>query len=542
MASILLLWTRIYLFPTELYTMLKLKSLPLVFLVPLVSLSATNLKASTRDDHRSLSPTKENCPSTLTCYTVKMPLNHQDPKSKTIPVAFAVHPAKSERKGALLLVFGGPGDSGISGLRDWLPTLDKKLLDAYDVVSFDLRGIHRSGNLNCPIAYGDFSFVPTMAGTPEERAALKAGAEKFAKDCPKEMGLSKADLPHYNTTQAIQDINMFRSLMGYSSFTVHAMSYGTQFIQHYATRYPTQMDAIVLDGAVDMKADLLRYETDLADAQNDVLDQSFKACERDAKCSTLFANSIDGETDIGKIYDRVRDALREGPASVEVKGEFLNFGLFDFEYAVAGSIGRPEARSDLMKALSRAAGPDEDYSLLMKIANGEPLKDEPVKKAETPKDKSFTGMSNGIFYAFICNDYGMTETRPNQRINAFFGNARDRESSLRIRNALYGETPCAFWSSTGSSAGKNQTQIAANIPVVVVNSTADANVPAKHGYAVAASLENVSLIDVIGGKHIMYGYKNACIDNPVTEFLLSHRLPSEGRIECLEKVIAPLKD
>ena len=485
----------------------------------------------------------KNCPINLVCYTMKLPLNYASTSGKKIPVTFAVHPAQKVRKGALLLVFGGPGDSGVSGLRDWLPTFDKKLMESYDLVTFDLRGTHRSGNLNCPKAYGDFIFVPTMASSQEERAALKAGAAKFAKACPEEMGISAADLPYYNTHEAIHDVNAFREAMGYKTFTVHAMSYGTQFTQHYATRYPEQLDAIVLDGAVDMNANLLEYEIDLTDAENDVLDQSFAACESDANCSALFSKRIEPELNIGAIYDRLRARLQNGPASVMVDGKTVQFGLYDFEYTAANSVGRPESRSDFLRALGAASGPKADFSLMLRLANGEslaPVKDKTTKAKSKPIDESFAGMSNGIFYAFICNDYGMAETRPAERIQSFFDNARSRESSVRIRNALYGETPCAYWSSTGSNVGANETHIAASIPTIVVNSTADANVPSKHGFAVADSLENGALIEVKGGKHIMYGYKVACIDKPVTNFLLTHKLPENRHIECSDKLIAPI--
>ncbi len=315
-------------------------------------------------------------------------------------------------------------------------------------------------------------------------------------------------------------------------------------MQHYITRYPEEIDALVLDGSVDMSVPLLPYERDLADAQNEVLALSFKECEKTETCRAQFQGSS-GPLSLSRIYESVRRMLEKEDASVVVNGESLRFTAYDFEYAASSSVSRPEGRSAFIKALALAHG-KRDFSLLMKVANGESLeekasvaakKDADEKKSKA-EEKSFAGMSSGIFYAFVCNDYGMKEATAEARAEAFRrGGRQHEERRVAIRNALYNELPCAFWPNVRKLANTNETSFPANLPVMVVNATGDANVTSKHGYAVAKKAPLSVLVDVRGGKHIMYGYKKACIDKPVTDFLLAHKLPQTNPILCEESFL-----
>lgn len=480
---------------------------------------------------QALTQSTENCPSSLNCYTMSLPLDHNEKLGKRINVAFAIHPAKQEAKGALLVVFGGPGDSGISGLAKWLPAMNKDLVDHFDLVTFDLRGSHRSGGLDCPNATYDFSFLPARAATTEDEAALVEGSAYFTEMCIQEMGVPPKDLAHYNTVQAIQDVNAFRRMMGYSEWTVHAMSYGTQFMQHYTSRYPKQIKTLVLDGAVDMKADMLTYARDVTDAKNSILNESFKRCEKDSNCASLFPEAKGQALDIGRTYDQTRSDLEVESAWIGTGDEAVNFSAFDFEYAASLSVGNPQLRLAFLKGMAMAVGPNSDYSLLLKLANSDvaALLGKPIQTAE---EQAQSASSTGIFYAFICNDYDMPEKSPAARAQAFIKNARPYEAArARIRTSLYSEIPCAFWPKNSAVQGRLAPQVPRN-KVLIVNATADAAVPAKHGRTIFAEAPQGAMVEVEGGKHIMYGYGFSCVDDPVTQFLLTGTLPKESFAGC----------
>ena len=87
----------------------------------------------------------------LQCGSVTVPLNYADPDGPTIQIAVARHPAEdpSHRIGSLVINPGGPGTSGIDDLPNELSVLTPELLERFDIVSFDPRGVDRSSPVSC---------------------------------------------------------------------------------------------------------------------------------------------------------------------------------------------------------------------------------------------------------------------------------------------------------------------------------------------------------------------------------------------------------
>ena len=104
----------------------------------------------------------------FTCVTLQVPLDHFDTaNTETVNVVFAVAPAKGERYGMYVQAFpGGPGGEGVStGGTNWF---SDQILEHYDLVYFDQRGIGLSNPLTCPTAYAkDFLgfFLPGATAT-----------------------------------------------------------------------------------------------------------------------------------------------------------------------------------------------------------------------------------------------------------------------------------------------------------------------------------------------------------------------------------------
>src|SRR5690349_5387662 len=122
------------------------------------------------------------CPDsdTLTCITLTMPLDHNDPSNtKTVDVTFGIHPAEGERFGMFFQAFpGGPGGAGIGSAGSRVERFNEKVLEHYDIVFFDQRGVGLSSPLSCDKAleayYSDsFSDVDSEGDegpdTPEEQ-------------------------------------------------------------------------------------------------------------------------------------------------------------------------------------------------------------------------------------------------------------------------------------------------------------------------------------------------------------------------------------
>ncbi|MFC3454662.1 alpha/beta hydrolase [Amycolatopsis speibonae] len=191
------------------------------------------------------------CPeaATLQCATLKVPLDYRNPGGKTIDIAVSklasTKPAK--RRGIMLMNPGGPGGPGLTmpeALR--ASGAPSSVLDAYDLIGFDPRGIGNSTPVTCDLKPEQLvSNVPPYArdaAAVAERAKAVAG---IAKQC----GDSKtaANLPYITTANTARDMDRIREALGEKKLSYYGVSYGSYLGAVYSTLFPQQTDRVVLD-------------------------------------------------------------------------------------------------------------------------------------------------------------------------------------------------------------------------------------------------------------------------------------------------------
>lgn len=481
------------------------------------------------------------------CYELSLPLEHADPASERIGVTFAVSPASSASPEVLLVLFGGPGDPGIFQFGKWLTRIDPRLKARYTLVTMDLRGVQSSGKMDCPDAAWNFSFVRPWTYSEEEKAALAAGAETAANDCVRELGKDPEVLQHFNSDEAAADLESFRQLWGVEAWSIYALSYGTQLAQTYVTRFPGHTQRLVLDGAVDLTADLLQYGEDLALAQNKIFADLDAFCAKDASCSAAFTSG--GKLPTQRVptetYDGLFSQLLEAEAPIRYKAadgtEVTSvMTAYDLEYALSSSVSSPERRARFLWALARTAATG-DFAPLYRIADGSP---EPAAPSPEPVPESSAlqapGMSQGVFWTFICNDYGSPAGENfAARFARFALNAAPHVAAgLRIHYPFFSESPCAAWPLATEKARPSPFN-GTGVPTLLIGAEADANVPYKHSLGIAAHLEEGRLISVSGSQHISYSYHISCVNERVENFLLFSELPKEPVSHCEDRFVAP---
>jgi pimeloyl-ACP methyl ester carboxylesterase len=172
-------------------------------------------------------------PDPWECADVTVPLDYRDLDGETITVALTRLPARlvSERIGSLVLNPGGPGGSGVSLAWGLASTFPDELLDRFDLVGFDPRGVGRSSAIDC----GD---PDRSAGAVLRTCALRSGDL----------------LPYLGTQNAARDLDQIRDAVGDEQLTYVGFSYGTTLGAAYANLYPERVRALVLDGATDPAA------------------------------------------------------------------------------------------------------------------------------------------------------------------------------------------------------------------------------------------------------------------------------------------------
>ena len=164
----------------------------------------------------------------LECATLSVPLDWDEPDGATIDLAVARLPASGDREGAILTNPGGPGGSGIDFLVN--QPFDAELTSRFDIVSWDPRGVARSGGLKCGAAVTTFLAADPDPDTEPEQAAIERAAEAVADECE---DLDGDVLPHLGTDSVARDLEALRVALGDDPLNYVGFSYGTFIGERY---------------------------------------------------------------------------------------------------------------------------------------------------------------------------------------------------------------------------------------------------------------------------------------------------------------------
>ncbi len=176
---------------------------------------------------------------TFHCATVSAPMDWDDPESESIELAIKLYSARGKSAmGTILTNPGGPGASGVD-LVSYAPLMfGKKLLENYNVLGWDPRGVGQSSAVTCldaPAmdAYLAMSFDTTR---PQALEVMQTEADKFAAACKANTGEL---LGHVDTQSSAKDMDLLRALMGDDKLNYLGFSYGTQLGATYAMAQST---------------------------------------------------------------------------------------------------------------------------------------------------------------------------------------------------------------------------------------------------------------------------------------------------------------
>jgi pimeloyl-ACP methyl ester carboxylesterase len=464
--------------------------------------------------------------SAFTCVTIEVPLDHFNAAdTRTIPVVFAVLPASGARKGMFVTATGGPGTAGTQLADSYSSGFDPSILEAFDVVFFDQRGVGFSGDLTCPIAATAYYQQDAKGLTRKQEKALKKTASTFATDCVNELSNPEL-LPYVGTKQAVEDLEVFRQMIGDEKFWLYGESYGTQYAQTYASAHSDHLAGLILDATVDLTFNGIEYYSQQAQAFNDTLVASLSVCNEDPAC----LEQMEGDA-IGA-YDDLVSRLSKHPLAFRFplpEGGFdkRQFTLSDLEFVAASQMYGESDRMLFTRALA-AYTSNADLVELARLLYLDLLLD--PQTLEVIPDPSY---SDAIFYAVECQDYGYPGNSSSEKAENYLKAVDPFESSIpRLSSIIYGDLPCAYWPNATSDLTRPDYLFAEGVPTLVLGATADPATPVSHGVNVYQHLADGYLITTEGGPHVTFGYGNECPDALVTDFLVNDVVPAQRETIC----------
>lgn len=196
--------------------------------------------------------------SPFECGSVLVPLDYSNPDGEKISIALIRIPAMREAAYAGVILFnpGGPGGSGFDSMVSYGQDLAKNLdTSSFDLISFDPRGVDRSGGLRC---YTDeeldkFLYLDSTPDTDLEQALFDE-SEKDDSTCEEKLGPS---IKFYSTENIARDMDVIRAGLRVEKISYLGISYGTYLGGVYATLFPDRVESMVLDAPFDPQGDSL---------------------------------------------------------------------------------------------------------------------------------------------------------------------------------------------------------------------------------------------------------------------------------------------
>lgn len=170
------------------------------------------------------------------CTVIEVPMDPfagEAPALEPVQLAVTRHPAAGDRRGTLVVNPGGPGASGLEAVWSLYADLPPELRQAYDVVSWDPRGVGAS--------------TPSISCGPDPDLDDPVVMIECAANTGELAG-------HLAAPYSAADLEAIRVALGERTIDYVGYSYGTAIGAEYATRYPDGVGGFVLDGAIDPAA------------------------------------------------------------------------------------------------------------------------------------------------------------------------------------------------------------------------------------------------------------------------------------------------
>ena len=186
----------------------------------------------------------------MRCATVRVPLDYRAPGGRTIDIVVSsIRAAKPGlRRGVLVMNPGGPGDVSLELPSMYAPLMSPDILDRYDLIGFDPRGVGSSAPISCHIPTDiplDVLDYPDPDGSIDRTVAA---VREVAAGCATHVG---DVLPHISTANTARDMDRIRRALGERRISYLGYSYGSYLGTVYRALFPDRADRFVLDSAVD---------------------------------------------------------------------------------------------------------------------------------------------------------------------------------------------------------------------------------------------------------------------------------------------------
>jgi pimeloyl-ACP methyl ester carboxylesterase len=462
----------------------------------------------------------------FSCANYAVPLDHDKPRLGTINIALMRRAAnnQSAKIGSLFLNPGGPGGSGFGFTPFSADFFAPAVLDRFDLIGFDPRGVARSTPLRCFATQEDadevFGRIAPLPVTAQQEATTLRALKDYGGFCERFAGPL---LEHMSTKDVARDLDVLRQAVGDDKLTYVGFSYGTLLGATYVNLFPKNARAIILDGNVDPAlrlGDGVEYDRQRTGGFELALDAYLAECDAVGdRCS--FSGGAREK------YDALRTHLREvGPITLPdgfVVDEATLTGV------MAGVLYSPadfQPMADVLQALWNIINPT---SALAATVTGQSLLglrgSSQQGMADLLPDAPY--VSDDSYLAVNCSDK-VFRNRPSS-VPALAD--RWERQMPNFGRAFVWDDParCPIWPARDPDAYRGPWNRKTANPVLLFGNYYDPATQYEFSRRMARELGNARLVSVDSFGHCILG-DSTCTDRIAADYLINLKVPGPGTV------------
>ncbi|GHH55865.1 peptidase [Lentzea cavernae] len=460
----------------------------------------------------------------VSCAVQVVPVDHSRPRGDSTGIAMMKRPAGDPAKkiGSLFINPGGPGGAGLIYSAYGSSFFTPEILEKFDLIGFDPRGVGRSAPLRCFRTQEEADAVNVgwyaLPITQDEIASSIRQSKVYTDYC----GINAGPLLDHMSTEAVaRDLDVMRESVGDRQLTFVGFSYGTLLGATYANIFPSKSRALVLDGNVDPRlrlTDGAQYDRERARGFEIALDAMLKRCDSVGVERCAFAG------DARKKFDAIRESLRKGPTTLPGGATVT---LTDVVGRTASNLYSPTTFKALTAWLQSIHAAQNPGALTVQSVVDVPVVNNLNGRADVRALPETPYTSDDSYYAVNCIDKPFARSNRNWASTAA---KWEKESPTFGRyQAASDLLTCPTWPARHPDRWIGPWNKKTKNPVVVVGNYYDPATQYLFSQRMAKQLGNARLISVDAFGHCILG-DSAGADAAVTRYLVDLVAPANGQV------------
>jgi len=436
----------------------------------------------------------KSCYENYQCTDLLVPIDYTELRTGTFNISVLKYPTTGEKKiGSLIVNPGGPGGSGVDYAYAAEYLFTPAILNAYDIVGFDPRGVGGSEPILC---LSDKELDANYASdskpdNEQEFAQTLIESKKFIQQCQEK----NKHLTSFSTANAARDMDILRQAVGDEQLNYMGKSYGTFLGTLYAQFFPDKVGRMVLDGAIDPT--ISNFQQGLTQAVG--FDKAFAAfvtdCSKRSDCP-LPKNKTVAVAEMKKIFSQLADKP-DGRLSDSLALLGTASALYD------SATGWPKLRAAIKEVKQGKAGK------FLELADN--------YTGRTEDGYTTNEFDSGAI--IDCLDFADNRSVKEMKVDA---QAFAKQAPLFGPYLAYGGLVCQYFE-TPKATEVLPTQTAN--PIVIIGTTGDPATPYEWAQGLHKILTNSVLISLTGDGHTGQGQGDECVDGQVDDFYLENKIP-----------------